>query len=216
VPFARRYAIVLLVTILVSHANTANGQQATLVNDPLKGLKAVSVTALNNTRPGAIDTATQSDVESRLRAAGIQVLVQDQQAPKGAAQLYVETILDGSAVGIIVTLSEGGVLLRDFSPTPPVRVAWVTVWQRHRTVQATDSARDALARLEADPYLGPSLREYRQSGYIDPVMRGLLPTITDLEVKAAQRPNTDKIPEYTRSFIDEFVGEWAAANPKQR
>jgi hypothetical protein len=217
-PFARpgRPAMALLVVVLVSCANTASGQQVTLVNDPLKGLKAVSVSALNNTSPGGTDTATQSDVESRLRAAGVQVLAPNQQAPTGAALLYIETILDGSAAGINVTLNEGGVLLRDFSPTAPVRVAWVTVWQRHRTVQAADSAREAIARLEADPYLGPSLQGYRQSGYLDPVMRSLLPTIMELEVKSAQRPNPNKIQEYTRSFIDEFVSEWFASNPKSR
>lgn len=205
--FARRccYAIAVLFTMLTNGTNVACAQV-------LKGLSAVSVTALSSTRPGAIDTVTQSDAESRLRTAGIQVLHLNQQAPpKGAALLQIETVVDGSAVGIYVTLSEGALLLRD-------QIAWVTVWQRHRTFQAAQSSQDAITRPESDPYLGPSLKEFRSTGYMSPTVRQLMPQIIELELQAAKvnTPNLDKVGDYTKSFIDEFVSEWTAANAKSR
>jgi len=84
------------------------------------------------------------------------------------------------------------------------------IWERHGIAQSVqpESAQSIVARYR------PAILEASQNG------RPFLEHMMDLEVQAAmaeaQRPaNPGTVRDTIRGFVDQFVNEWLAANPKQ-
>lgn len=202
----------VLLMILAQTASVAPAQTLTLAKDPLKGLSSVSVQVVNN----SFDAAFKTDVESRLRQAGLRIVESDQQAQGGFATLWVETIADGSAASVRIQLLEPAILSRDDGSSPARRTVWVTSWQRSRIFQAAQSAQEIIAPFMENPLLARAFYESEQTGILSPLIKQLMPTLVDLQVRAAQRPNLKVVRDYANAFVGDFISEWLASNPKVR
>jgi len=198
-----------LVIVLAQSAAFVSAQALTPVRDSLKGLKSISVQVGNNT----FDAAFKADVESQLRQAGMRILNPDQQS-QGGATLWIEAIADGSAASVSVQLLEAAILTRDNNGSPTVRTGLVTSWQRIRTFQAAQSAQEIIAPFKENPLLARAFYGYEETGIMSPALQQLIPTITDLQVRAAQRPSLSMIRNYASAFVNDFVSQWLASNPK--
>jgi hypothetical protein len=198
----------------------------------LRGLTGVRVVV---TWTGGADSdkdALQSDVELRLRQAGMRVLTADEQAlAPGRPMLIVGVGGPGAATPVAVTLSEAVTLEREnlvasawlvarlkqpnpitdeeYSEHSVQRMA--TTWQRFGVAQntQTESVKQIIARYANHPY------------WQTPAGRPIVQHMMDLEVQAAmaeaQRPaNPGTVRDTVKGYVDTFLNDWLAANPKQR
>ena len=93
-------------------------------------------------------------------------------------------------------------------PFPPPRDA--TTWLRHGIAQSNqpESVKNIIARYAPNPY------------WQTPAGRPIVQHMMDLEVQAAmaeaQRPTSPgTVRETIKGYVDQFLNEWLAANPKQ-
>jgi hypothetical protein len=219
--------LVAAALILFGGAAVGNAQDSLL-----KGVAGVRVLV---TWTGGVDAdkdAVQSDVELKLRQAGVHVLsATEQTATPGRPLFFVGLVGSGVVIPVSVALVERAYLERDNTafatwldarekqPTPitaaefAAQTHWsdVTTWLRYGAAQSVRSASVAeiVSRYANHPY------------WQTPGGRAMLQPLMDAEVKAAlasAQRGTDPgmVRDTVKSYVDIFINEWLTANPKQR
>jgi hypothetical protein len=198
----------------------------------LKGLTGVRVLVTWTGGADADKDALQTDVELKLRQAGLRVLsAAEQNAAPGRPLFFVGLVGTGVVIPVSVGLVERASLERDNipfaawldarekQPSPitdaelAAQTRWsdVTTWIRYGAAQSVQSASvsEIVARYGRHPY------------WQTPGGRAMLQPLMDAEVKAAlasAQRGTDPgiVRDSVKSYVDIFLNDWLAANPKQR
>ena len=195
----------------------------------LKGLTSVRVLVSWTGGADSNADALRTDVELKLRQAGLRVLSSEEQtATPGHPLFFVGLVGTGVVIPVTIGVVERASLERDNiaftawlearekqpSPITDAEIAaqthWsdVTTWMRYGAAQnaQAESVQEIIARYK---------REWAGVG-----MSRVAEHMMDLEVQAAtarlQNPtNPGTVRDTVKSYVDIFLNDWLAANPRQ-
>jgi hypothetical protein len=213
-----RCIAIAFISVLASGFIPARAQDSLL-----KRLAGVRVVTTWTDGTDADRQAIQTDVELKLRQVGMQILNTCEQPPICPGTLYVWVGGSGAVINLSVALVETVSLEREWEidsiaaelkqpPTVASRTPrTATTWMRYGVAlnARTESVQEIIDRYQRIPQ------------FQTPAGRAYLAPLLDHEVQAAianaqHTPSSGTVRDTIKSYVDIFLNEWLAANPKQR
>ena len=173
----------------------------------MKSLTGVRVVVTWTEGPGSDRDAIQTDVELRLRQAGMRVLTaSEQMQTPGQPMLFIGAAGSGAAIPVGVELHERVWLERNNNNSAQSYAATDAVtWQKHGAAQTVQSVQDAYQRI-MDPY--------KTAGVMNQVMMRLVELQMQAATTDSQHFNFGTVRDFVKDRVNEFLNAWLAANTR--